>query len=60
MYVVSKCQGVDGQALLLLDKVAIREHFQPSPKSEYSPEEVGKLSRFVEFVKARAETTRTH
>lgn len=40
---------------MLLDKAAIREHFQHQHKSEYTAEEVGKLCRFVEFVKSRAE-----
>lgn len=40
---------------MLLDKAAIREHFQIQSKLEYTPEEVGKLCRFVEFVKSRAE-----
>lgn len=49
-------QHVDGQALLLLDKVAIKEHFRQHPKASYTPEEVSKFCRFVEYVKTKSET----
>lgn len=51
----SNHQGVDGQALLLLDRIAIKEHFQFQPKLEYTQEEVGRFCRFVEYVKNHSE-----
>lgn len=57
LFIQSLSQGIDGQALLLLDRAAIKEHFQRHAKSEFTPEEVDKLCRFVELVRTRAETT---
>lgn len=48
-------EGIDGQALMLLDHAAIREHFQDKKRAKFSPEEVGKLCRFIESIRTRAE-----
>lgn len=46
-------ESIDGQALLLLDNDAIKEHFQSPKKTDFSSKEVAKLCRFVESIKAR-------
>lgn len=53
-------EGVDGQALVLLDRAIIREQFQQTnhPKVKYTSDELGRLYRFVEYVKNRSEATR--
>lgn len=48
-------EGVDGSALLLLDKFSIREHFLQIPDMDYSQDEMSKLCRFVEYLRNRHE-----
>uniref|UniRef100_A0A6G1SIG8 Scm-like with four MBT domains protein 1 n=1 Tax=Aceria tosichella TaxID=561515 RepID=A0A6G1SIG8_9ACAR len=48
-----RSEGIDGQALLLLDKATIEEHFQRQLKTEITQEEVNKLCQLVELIKAR-------